>query len=137
MRIIVDSNIIMSAMIKQGTTRTILTNPKIEFYTVKFAIQEIRKYKKLITKKSGLTEEEFEIMLSLTMDNIKIIEKQQAKTKLKEAKKLIEKIDSKDVPILSGALSIPNEGLWTMDKHLKKQKKAKVYNTKEIIELVE
>ncbi|MBT4191822.1 MAG: hypothetical protein HOE11_00790 [Candidatus Diapherotrites archaeon] len=136
MRIIVDTNIILSALIKQGKTRTILTNPLHEFYTIEFAIKEIRKYKKLVVKKSGLTEEEFEIILSLTMDNIKIIEKKRIKQKIKEAKRLIEKTDPKDVPILASALSIPNDGLWSDDKHLKKQNKAKTYNTKEIIEMI-
>jgi predicted nucleic acid-binding protein len=136
MRIIVDTNIILSALIKQGKTRTILTNPLHEFYTIEFAIKEIRKYKKLVIKKSGLTEEEFEIILSLTMDNIKIIEKKRIKQKIKEAKRLIEKTDPKDVPILASALSIPNDGLWSDDKHLKKQNKAKTYNTKEIIEMI-
>jgi len=136
MRIIVDTNIILSALIKQGKTRTILTNPLHEFYTIEFAIQEIRKYKNLVVKKSGLTEEEFEIMLSLIMDNIKIIEKKQIKQKIKEAKTIIEKTDPKDVPILASALSTPNDGLWSDDKHLKKQNTTKVYNTKEIIEMI-
>jgi predicted nucleic acid-binding protein len=46
-------------------------------------------------------------------------------------------IDPKDAPILACALSMPNDGLWTEDKHLKKQGKAKVYNTQEMIELIE
>lgn len=75
-------------------------------------------------------------MLSLLMENIKIIEKSRVKLKIKEAKKLIEQIDPKDVPILAGTLSIPNDGIWSDDKHLKKQKKSRVYNTKEIIELI-
>jgi predicted nucleic acid-binding protein len=136
MRIILDSNIILSALIKSGKTRTILTTPTNEFYTIEFAIQEIRKYKTLVLKKSGLTKEEFEIMLSLIMDNIQIIEKQLIKSKINEAKKLMEKIDPKDVPILACALAIPNDGLWSNDKHLKKQPKAKVYNTKEIIDVI-
>lgn len=136
MRIIVDTNIILSALIKQGKTRAILTNPLIEFYTVEFAIREIRKYKALVIKKSGLNAEEFEVMLSLLMGNIKVIDKKQTKEKIAESKQLIEETDPKDVPILACALAIPNDGLWTEDKHLKKQNKAKVYNTQEIIELM-
>ncbi|MCX6803260.1 MAG: PIN domain-containing protein, partial [Candidatus Diapherotrites archaeon] len=79
MRIIVDTNIILSSLIKQGKTRTILTNPAIEFFTIEFAIKEIRKYKTLVIEKSGLTDEEFEIMLSLLMGNVKVIDKKQTK----------------------------------------------------------
>jgi len=136
MRIIVDTNIIFSALIKQGKTRTILTNPVIEFFIIEFAIKEIRKYKTLVTDKSGLTDEEFEIMLSLLMGNIKVIDKKQTKEKIAESKQLIEETDPKDVPILACALAIPNDGLWTEDKHLKKQDKAKIYNTQEMIELM-
>lgn len=40
MRIIVDSNIILSALIKDGNTRAILTNPLHEYFTIEFAIKE-------------------------------------------------------------------------------------------------
>jgi len=134
MRIIVDTNVILSALIKEGTTRAILTNPLTEFYTIEFAIKEIRKYKSLVIEKSGLSGEEFEVMLSLVMSNVKVIEKCQIEGKINESKELIEKVDPKDVPILACAITIPNDGLWSEDKHLKKQNKIKVYTTKEIME---
>jgi predicted nucleic acid-binding protein len=137
MRIIVDTNIILSALIKQGKTRTILTSPLTEFYTIEFAIQEIRKYKTLVLEKSGLMDEEFELMLSLILGNVKIIPVEQIQLKINEAKEIMCNIDPKDAPILACALSMPNDGLWTEDKHLKKQGKAKVYNTQEMIELIE
>jgi len=133
MRIIVDTNVILSALIKEGTTRAILTNPLIEFYTIEFAIKEIRKYKSLVIEKSGLSDEEFEIMLSLVMSNVKVVEKRQIEEKINESKELIEKVDPKDVPILACALTIPNDGLWSEDKHLKKQSKIKIFTTREIL----
>jgi predicted nucleic acid-binding protein len=136
MQIIVDTNVILSALIKQGKTRTILTNPLTEFFTIEFAIQEIRKYKTLVLEKSGLTDEEFEIMLSLLLGNVKIVLVEQIQSRINEAKEIMRNIDLKDAPILACALSIPNDGLWTEDKHLKKQGKAKVYNTQEMIELI-
>jgi predicted nucleic acid-binding protein len=133
MRLIIDTNIILSALIKQSTTRSILTNPQFEFYIADFSIQEIQKYKNLVIEKSGLTNEKIELLFAIIMENIKIINKTQLKPKLKEAFKIMENIDPKDSPILACALTIPNEGIWTEDKHFKKQNKIKVYNKKELL----
>ena len=133
MRLIIDTNIILSALIKQGTTRSILTNPQIEFYIADFSIQEIKKYEQLIIKKSGLKEEEINLLLGIIMSNIQVVNKIQLKPKLNEAFQIMHLIDPKDSPILACALAIPNEGIWSKDKHFKKQDKIKVYNTKELL----
>lgn len=45
MRVIVDSNRIISALIKEGVSRKILSSKNIEFFTVDYVIKEINKYK--------------------------------------------------------------------------------------------
>ena len=41
MRLIVDSNQIISALIKEGMARTIITSDKIEFYNLRYMIDEV------------------------------------------------------------------------------------------------
>ena len=49
---------------------------------------------------------------------------------------LISVIDEKDVPFIALALSIKNDGIWTNDKHFKKQKKIKIFTTQDLIKLL-
>ena len=136
MRVIVDSNIIMSALIRDKKTREILTSPLIEFYTIDFTISEIRKHKELILEKSGLSEEELEVMLALIMENVLVVGRNEIKSKLKEAINLMKEIGIKDSPILACALAIPNDGLWTQDKHFQKQNKVKIILTPTLLKII-
>jgi len=133
MRIIVDANIILSALLKNGTTRKILLSREINFYTIPFTISEVLKYDNLIKEKSGLTSYEIKIILNTILENIEILPLKKVNSNFARALKIMKNIDPNDAPILAGAFSITNDGLWTNDKHLKLQKHAKVIDTKEML----
>ena len=65
MKLVVDSNIIIAALIKDGTTRSILLDDFFEFVTPDHTIDDIEKYKKEIEKKAKLTDDKFELLLAL------------------------------------------------------------------------
>ena len=44
MRLVVDSNRIISALIKKGLTLKIISSKNIEFYTIDYIIEEVKKY---------------------------------------------------------------------------------------------
>jgi len=70
MRLIVDSNEIISALIKHGMTRTIITSDTIEFYSLEYVIDEIRKYMNYIVEKTDMNKREVELLFRLFMQNI-------------------------------------------------------------------
>src|SRR3989338_446329 len=104
MKLIVDSNRILSALIKNGLKRKILSSE--------------------------------ELLFLLIFQNIKIISDEKVKSKMKEAMEIMKNIDIDDSPILACALAIPNDGIWTEDKHFDKQNKVKVWKTKYLIDKV-
>ena len=53
MMIVIDVNVILSALIKDSTTRAILIKSGQEFCFPEISLQKIRKYQDLILKKSG------------------------------------------------------------------------------------
>lgn len=55
MKLVIDANYIISALIKDGISRRIISSPLISFITPDHSFQEISKYKKLICSKSKLT----------------------------------------------------------------------------------
>ena len=86
MRVIVDSNRIISALIKEGVSRKILSSKNIEFFTVDYVMNEISKYKTAILEKSGMSAVEVGTLFSLIMENINIIAENVSIKHLKEKK---------------------------------------------------
>lgn len=133
MRLIVDSNQIISALIKDGLARTIVTSDRIEFYSLEYMADEVKNYMDYIVKKSGLPKRKVELLFRLFLQNIVIISEEDIKSKMDEAIQVMKDIDINDSPILACALAILNDGIWTNDKHFEKQDKVRVWKTKDLL----
>ncbi len=66
------------------------------------------------------------------MDNICIISDKKVKNQMKKSIDIMKDIDVNDSPILASALAIPNDGIWTEDKHFDKQDEVKIWKTKDL-----
>ena len=99
MKLVVDSNIIISALIKKGITRRIIFSPLIQFITPEYTFEEISKNEKLICKKAKLNHNEFRLLLNIIFENILIIPKEDYENKLNIAKTMIKDID--DIPFIA------------------------------------
>ena len=123
MRIVVDTNILISSLIKDSITREILLLPYMDFYLPEFALEEVEAHKVKISKLSGLSSDEIDFFLDLLLENISIVPAQTIRPYLKEAEKIIGDIDPGDIPFVALALAVDNDGIWTNDKHFKKSEK--------------
>ncbi len=133
MKIVVDTNILFSALVAKGKTRQILLREDVEFYVPEFFFKELRKYIEDISEKSGLKRRDVKILLNLLLENIQIVPKSTFEHKLLQAKKLIGNIDPDDVPFLALALSLNQGVIWTEDKDFRNQEKVKIITTSEMI----
>lgn len=95
MKVIIDTNIIIAALIKEGITREIILNDEMKFYTPAHTFSEIRKYADTICKKAKITHDEIEIILKILFEQISIIS--EYKEYIEKSKKLIS--DPEDTPI--------------------------------------
>ena len=133
MRIVVDTNILISSLIKDSITREILLLPYMDFYLPEFALEEVEAHKIKISKLSGLSPDEIDFFLDLLLENISIVPAQTIRPYLKEAQKIIGDIDPGDIPFIALALAVDNDGIWTNDKHFRKIRKIKIWNTPELL----
>jgi len=62
MKFVVDTNIVISVLIKDSLTRKLIFSPKLELFLPGFSLQEIEKYVKEIQNKSGMSKEEFDLL---------------------------------------------------------------------------
>ncbi|PKP58750.1 MAG: hypothetical protein CVT88_06805 [Candidatus Altiarchaeales archaeon HGW-Altiarchaeales-1] len=132
MKVCVDANVIISALIG-GVTREILFDPKFEFISTEFTINEVRKYMPLIAEKSRASVKKAKIALSVLPINI--YKREHYSGKIEEANRIIGKIDENDVDILALALKFGCY-LWSNDKHfdcIPENIKTRCIKTKEII----
>ena len=135
MKLIVDTNRIIAALIKNSYTRRIILSRKFEFVTLDFGFSEVKKYKSYILKKTKITEEEFSFIMTSLFSRVTVIDDNKiSKKNYLVAKKIMNEIDENDVPFLALALQVDNKGIWSDDKHFLQQKKVKVWSTKVLVE---
>ena len=133
MKIILDVNVILSALIRNSTTRKIILNSEFDLYFPEPSLHKIRKYKNYILEKSGLREEEYDKILAILFKYIKLVPIEEIEKNWDEAKKIMGHIDSEDVVFIATALSIIDSVIWSDDRHFEKQDKVKVLKTKQMI----
>ncbi|MEK6918079.1 MAG: PIN domain-containing protein [Nanoarchaeota archaeon] len=134
MKIVIDSNRIVAALLKDSTTREILLNKKFEFIAPSYVFSEIDKHKDYIIKKAKIHTEEFKTLLSFIFENIKIIPELEYKEFIKKFEKEIK--DYNDVPYLALSSATGAKGIWTHDAHFKEQSKVKIYTNMDLLKFV-
>src|SRR3989344_8827415 len=133
MKILIDTNRIIAALSKQGTTREILFDDFFEFVTPDHTISEIEKHKEEIKKKTKLTDEEFAVLLALFFDKISVIPESEFKQFIESFKDDIS--DKDDIPHLAACIATKAEGIWAHDSHFKEQTKVKVFTNIDMLRM--
>ena len=135
MKIVVDTNRVVAALVKDSTTRSIMFNKNFDFITPDYTISEIHEHKDELKAKTNLYDEEFDILLALVFENIAIIPKSDYEVYLDECKNDIS--DADDIPVLAVAIATKAEAIWAHDPHFKEQKKVKVFTNIDMLKLSE
>ena len=130
MNIIIDANIIIAALIKQGKTAEILVNPILKLNAPEIILKEIDNHFEEIIIKSNKTNEDFLKTLFYIKEIIKIIPNSEIYEFIGQAKEISP--DQDDIMYFALALKLKCP-IWSNDKRLKEQDKVKVYSTEDLI----
>ena len=129
MDLVIDSNILFAALLKESGTSDILF--KHTLFAPEFIFEEFRKYKDYIKSKTKRNEEDFDKLFDLFERNVILVPKGETELFIRQAEKISP--DIKDVTYFALALKLKCD-LWSNDKDLKeKQKVIRVYSTEELI----
>jgi len=135
MFLVVDANIVLSALLTKGKSFDIFIMNKLikkyEFIAPEFLFFEIGKNFDEIVKRSKLSSEELAKVFKFIKDEIEFIP-------FKEFNKQADKASSlapheKDVQYFALALAF-NCGIWSEEKVFKHQSQVKVFSTKDLME---
>ena len=131
--IVVDTNIVISALIKDSLTRELIIKSKKNLLLPEMALYELKKNEREILEKSGLSKVSYEKLVFKLLSYMKFIPKNLTEEHHEEAFKIIGHLDKEDVVFVSIALAFDNCAIWSDDKHFKQQSRVKVFTTSEFL----
>ena len=136
MNIILDSNVLFSALIKDSVTRELILEYDGCFLFPAFIFEEMDKHKQELMDKSGMEKDDFNSLLQLLLSRVLIIPSTRLLSFRAEAVGIVKDIYINDSIFIACALANDDSILWSDDKKLKKQNRVKVLNTGEIRKII-
>ncbi|MEA2036482.1 MAG: PIN domain-containing protein [Nanoarchaeota archaeon] len=137
MNIVIDSNILFSALIKNSLTRKLILEYEGYFLFPGFIFNEMEKHKDELMKKCGMLRSDFNKLFQQILNKVVVVPSKVLTQYREEAVRIVKEIDIDDALFIACALAYPNSVLWSDDKKLKKQSEVKIFNTNEIKSIIE
>jgi len=136
MKLVLDSNIIFSALIRKSTTRNIILSDVFDLNAPEYIFAEITKHKELLLRKSKMNEGDFIALLLLLQKHVHFVSKDNYYEKMPVAEDILREIDITDSPFLALAMVL-DCSIWSNDGHFKQQDQIGVYTTKELTNTID
>ncbi|HLC31221.1 MAG TPA: PIN domain-containing protein [Candidatus Nanoarchaeia archaeon] len=136
MNLIIDSNILIAAIIRNSITRKLLFDKRFFYFAPSLILEETNKYNSMIKEKTQFSDEEYLFLINSLLKNITIFQTEKLVPYKEEAYNIIKEIDENDALFIATALAIPDSILWSEDRRLGKQTKVRVITTSELLDLL-
>ncbi len=124
MRLVIDTNVIFSALLRDGKTRDVLMREDIETYVPEFFFTELMNHEEMILQKSNMDKDEYRILIDLLFMNITIVTKEDFLVELEKAEVIMGDIDPDDSAFLALAMKMDCD-LWSDDGDFEEQSEIK------------
>jgi predicted nucleic acid-binding protein len=134
MELVIDTNIVFSAIVRNSVARLLLLNSRLILYSPEGLLSELEEHRDEIKEKSKLSDEKYNELMAILLSRIQLEPKEYISKFLIKALEFSP--DKDDSPFLALALAkgIP---LWSNDKPLKeKQSFVRVLSTSELYEIM-
>ncbi len=135
MKILIDTNIIIAALIKNNKAREIILSKKFDFVSPEFVLEEVNKYKKYICNKAKISSEIFDLVMNSLFERITLVQKEEYDEFIEESREIMER-DVKDIPYVACYLAMNCNYLWTNDLDFFGKKELKIISAKEILDMI-
>lgn len=133
MKLVIDTNILISALLKKGVTRRLLLSSSHEFHSPDYLQSEMEHHFDMLKERSGLTMRNLQILVNLLLAEVDITPFKEYKDHLRNAMDLLGGSDVKDVPFLALAMA-KNIQIWSDDQDFQQQDRVNVLTTNEVIQ---
>jgi len=132
MKLVVDANVIISALIADSKTRELIVTLEPDLFTPEFVHDEIGNYEELIVEKSGMTPGRVAQFVDLLFQYIEVVPASKFHPYIEEADAAIGETDPDDVLYVACALA-SDADIWSDDTDFDEQDVVETHSTTEVI----
>jgi predicted nucleic acid-binding protein len=135
MEIVLDTNILISSLLKDGLTRDLILLSPFNMYTIELSKIEIENHKEELLLKSKLDEISFDYLRNFIFRKVNFASLEDIIPFKDRAIEIMSEIDIDDSLFLALAMSL-NCPIWSNDAHFKRQSYVKSLTTRELIDSI-
>ena len=133
MKLVVDANVVISALIADSKTRELIVTLEPDLLTPALVHDEIGNYTELIVEKSGMSPERVAQFIDLLFQYIEVVSSQKFYPRIEEAEAAIGDTDPDDVLYIACALA-EDAAVWNDDTDFDEQTLVETYSTSDVID---
>ncbi len=132
MKLVVDANVVISALVADSKTRELIVTLEPEMLTPEVVHEEIGNYEDLIIEKSGIDAERVQQFVDLLFQYIETVPASECYSSIEQADAAIGETDPDDVLYVACALA-REAGVWSDDSDFDEQDLVPVFSTDEVV----
>lgn len=133
MHLVVDTSVLISALLKSSKARRFLLDPALRFSIPEHALEEVLRHAPMIRHRAGLSPEAFELLTALLTSQMSIVPEPTLQPWLAKAREAIAHRDPGDVPIVAAAYAIQCDGIWSDDRDFQAIRGIPVWTTSRLL----
>ena len=132
MKLVIDANVVISALIADSKTRELIVTLEPDLLTPAFVHDEIENYQDLIVEKSGMKPARVEQFIDLLFQYLDVIPASEFYPAIESADEAIGDTDPDDVLYLACAIAC-DAAIWSDDSDFAEQDLVETYSTSDVI----
>ncbi len=136
MKLVVDTNRLIAALVKDSYSRRILFSPRFDLLSIAITRRDIYNHEAELMRKSKLGKDQFEQLIDLLFGSITLIDDSVLLPFMPQARAVMDSIDPDDTPFVAAALATNADAVWTEDPHFEGQTLVPVIHTKQLTPLL-
>ena len=133
MKLVVDANVVISALIADSKTRELIVTLEPDLLTPAFVHDEIENYEDLIVEKSGMKPARVAQFIDLLFQYIDVVPASEFYPAIEKADEAIGDTDPGDVLYLACAIAY-DAAIWSDDSDFNEQDLVETYLTSDVID---
>ena len=136
MKLVIDANVVISALVADSKTRELIVTLKPDLLTPDFVHDEIENYEELIAEKSGMEPNRVTQFMDLLFQYIEVVPADDFYPAIERADEAIGDTDPDDVLYLACAIA-STAAIWSDDSDFDEQDAVETYSTSDVIDSFE
>lgn len=136
MKLVVDANVVISALVADSKTRELIVTLEPDLLTPEIVHEELETYESLIVEKSGMSPDRVRQFTDLLFQYVETVPVDEFSSAIDEAEAAIGDTDPDDILYVACALAC-DAGIWSDDGDFQEQDLVPVFTTRNVVESFE